>query len=108
MTIRKLAPSNWDQLKLSLIKNTKGIDVNHDPVCGKRMNANKAHIKIKYKHRTFYLCCPLCQKEFERNHEKYFRKISSKSRSRALRNKVVHEGETNERDKSICPMRPCK
>ena len=58
----------------------------YDPVCGKRVNTNKAHIKIEYKHLTFYLCCPLCQSKFENNPEKYMHTIKSKSRSRALRN----------------------
>lgn len=36
-----------------------------DPVCGKRMNRNKAHIAIEYKGVIYYLCCPRCQAEFE-------------------------------------------
>ncbi len=42
-----------------------------DPVCGKRVNRNKAHIVIEYKGGEYLLCCPLCQAEFERNPEKY-------------------------------------
>lgn len=42
-----------------------------DPVCGKRINANKAHIKIVYEGKIYYLCCPVCQREFEQNPEKY-------------------------------------
>ncbi len=44
-----------------------------DPVCGKRMNRNKAHIVIAYKSREYLLCCPVCQAEFERDPEKYVR-----------------------------------
>ncbi len=42
-----------------------------DPVCGKRVNANKAHIVITHEGEDYYLCCPLCQKEFEQNPKKY-------------------------------------
>lgn len=45
-----------------------------DPVCGKRINRNKAHIEIEFKGETYYLCCPQCQQEFEQNPEKYARK----------------------------------
>ena len=44
-----------------------------DPVCGKRLNANKAHIVVNHEGRDYYLCCPLCQKEFERNPRKYLK-----------------------------------
>ncbi len=55
----------------------------YDPVCGKRVNSNKAHIKIKYKRMTYYLCCSFCQKEFESNPEKYSRETNSKNKPRA-------------------------
>ena len=42
-----------------------------DPVCGKRINRNKAHITITYKGQDYLLCCPVCQSEFEKNPEKY-------------------------------------
>lgn len=42
-----------------------------DPVCGKRINVNKAHITINYQGEDYYLCCPQCQKEFEQNPQKY-------------------------------------
>ncbi len=42
-----------------------------DPVCGKRLNANKAHIVLIYEGEKYYLCCPLCQREFEENPKKY-------------------------------------
>jgi YHS domain-containing protein len=45
-----------------------------DPVCGKKMNPNKAHITIQYKGMKYYLCCPLCQAEFETGPEKYLKK----------------------------------
>ena len=44
---------------------------NRDPVCGKRVNRNKAHIVIEYRGRDYLLCCRLCQAEFERDPEKY-------------------------------------
>ncbi|NOZ04169.1 MAG: YHS domain-containing protein [FCB group bacterium] len=42
-----------------------------DPVCGKRINRNKAHIAISYKGTDYLLCCPKCQSEFEKKPEKY-------------------------------------
>ena len=42
-----------------------------DPVCGKRMNRNKAHITIEYKGVAYFLCCPQCQSEFERKPQAY-------------------------------------
>ncbi len=45
----------------------------YDPVCGKRINRNKAHIEIEYRRLVYYLCCPQCQAAFERNPEKYVR-----------------------------------
>lgn len=42
-----------------------------DPVCGKRMNRNKAHVVIDYQGEEYLLCCPLCQAEFERQPERY-------------------------------------
>lgn len=44
-----------------------------DPVCGKRINRNKAHIIIEYKDEDYLLCCPLCQAAFENDPEKYLR-----------------------------------
>ena len=37
-----------------------------DPVCGKRMNRGRAHAVVEYQHVAYFLCCPLCQAEFER------------------------------------------
>jgi len=47
--------------------------LNRDPVCGKRINRNKAHIVLEYKGQDYALCCPVCQAEFERDPEKYLR-----------------------------------
>lgn len=48
---------------------------NHrDPVCGKSLNVNKAHIVLIHKGEKYYLCCPVCQREFEKNPEKYILK----------------------------------
>lgn len=44
-----------------------------DPVCGRRVNRNKAHILIEYQGEAFPLCCPVCQSEFEKHPEKYVR-----------------------------------
>ncbi|MFQ6093481.1 MAG: YHS domain-containing protein [bacterium] len=43
-----------------------------------RVNRNKAYISIEYKGETFYLCCPLCQGEFEKNPEKYIKSAKGK------------------------------
>lgn len=51
-----------------------------DPVCGKRMNVNKAHIVITHEGVDYYLCCPQCQKAFEDDPEKYVRNPASKKR----------------------------
>ncbi|NOY06621.1 MAG: YHS domain-containing protein [Chlorobi bacterium] len=42
-----------------------------DPVCGKKINPNTAYMKATYGGSVYYLCCPLCQKNFEREPEKY-------------------------------------
>jgi YHS domain-containing protein len=45
-----------------------------DPVCGKKMNPNKAYAQIAYKSEMYYLCCPLCQSEFEKEPDAYIQK----------------------------------
>ena len=42
-----------------------------DPVCSKKINRQKAQILIKHKGYGYFLCCPLCQSEFEQNPDKY-------------------------------------
>lgn len=42
-----------------------------DPVCGKKINRNKAHVKVRYEEEDYYLCCPLCQATFEKNPKNY-------------------------------------
>lgn len=49
-----------------------------DPVCGKRLNVNKAHIVVIYEGQEYYLCCPMCQREFEKNPQQYIRKNQKK------------------------------
>ncbi len=44
-----------------------------DPVCGKHINRNKAHITVVYEGDEYLLCCPLCQAEFERDPGRYVR-----------------------------------
>lgn len=50
-----------------------------DPVCGKKINRNKAHAIIKYEGYDIYLCCPRCQAEFESDPKKYLRNLNQKS-----------------------------
>jgi len=54
-------------------KQQSNMDFNKDPVCGKRINRNKAHIVVSYQGQDYLLCCPMCQAEFERDPEKYIR-----------------------------------
>ena len=42
-----------------------------DPVCGKRMNRQKAHIIIEFEGVAYSLCCPKCQAEFEQTPKQY-------------------------------------
>lgn len=42
-----------------------------DPVCGKRISRGKAHVTLEYEGVTYFLCCPLCQTEFERSPKTY-------------------------------------
>ncbi|MFQ6069728.1 MAG: YHS domain-containing protein [Candidatus Aminicenantales bacterium] len=42
-----------------------------DPVCGKKINRQKAQILIKHNGYGYFLCCPLCQSEFESCPDKY-------------------------------------
>lgn len=46
----------------------------YDPVCGRKVNRNKAYAKLEYKDETYYICCPKCQSEFEKDPEKYLMK----------------------------------
>jgi len=45
-----------------------------DPVCGKRVNRQKAHIAVEYEGYVYCLCCPRCQQEFEGDPAKYAKK----------------------------------
>jgi len=45
--------------------------MHRDPVCGKKMNPNKAHVKVRYAGADYYLCCPRCQSEFEAAPKRY-------------------------------------
>jgi YHS domain-containing protein len=42
-----------------------------DPVCGKKVNRNKAHISIEYRGNVYLLCCSLCQATFESDPDRY-------------------------------------
>lgn len=50
---------------------SRGNGVRRDPVCGKRVTHNRAHIVLTYEGEAYFLCCPRCQAEFERNPERY-------------------------------------
>lgn len=55
--------------------------MHRDPVCGKKINANKAYVLIEYKGDMYYLCCPLCQSEFEKTPEKYIQRGKNRRRN---------------------------
>jgi YHS domain-containing protein len=42
-----------------------------DPVCGKRINRGKAHAIAEYEGVAYFLCCPLCQTQFEQTPKTY-------------------------------------
>lgn len=44
-----------------------------DPVCDKRINRHSAQTSIEYQGTVYYVCCPLCQAEFERDPGRYAR-----------------------------------
>ena len=50
----------------------------YDPVCGRKVNRNKAYARLEYKDETYYLCCPKCQAEFEKDPEKCLRQEKHK------------------------------
>lgn len=52
-----------------------------DPVCGRKMNRNKAYVIVKHNGDEYLLCCPLCQSEFERNTEKYVSQSPNRNQS---------------------------
>ncbi len=57
----------------------------YDPVCGIKVNRSKAYARLEYKDETYYICCPKCQSEFEREPEKYLRKGKRKGHRQHLR-----------------------
>lgn len=50
--------------------------MNRCPVCNKKVNPNKAYAKVNYKGEQYFVCCPLCQREFEKSPEGFLRKKS--------------------------------
>lgn len=51
-----------------------------DPVCGKRIKRQRAHIAIDFEGTTYFLCCPRCQTDFEREPKKFARhKVGEKT-----------------------------
>lgn len=42
-----------------------------DPVCGKRINRGKAHAVVEYEHVQYFLCCPVCQSQFEQQPKRF-------------------------------------
>ena len=50
---------------------TKKNNIQRDPVCIRRMNKNKAYVKLKFENGFYYLCCPKYQSEFMQDPKKY-------------------------------------
>jgi YHS domain-containing protein len=73
-----------------------------DPVCGKRIKRERAHIAIDYQHVTYYLCCPRCQADFERAPEKFARaELGVPTRHHATRGKIDRRAGEVTRGESI-------
>ncbi len=61
--------------------------IHRDPVCGKRLNRNKAHIVIAHREIEYFLCCPKCQAEFERDPARWTRASNNGHRKPTARSK---------------------
>lgn len=48
-----------------------------DPVCGMDVDPKTAANKSEYQGQTFYFCSPGCKKAFDKEPDKYVRKIDS-------------------------------
>jgi YHS domain-containing protein len=64
-----------------------------DPVCGKGMNRNKAHIAVEFEHVRYFLCCPHCQATFESSPREYARPEYGE-KVRQARNRAAHRAHT--------------
>jgi len=42
-----------------------------DPVCGKLLDPHEAHAVVEWNGQPVYLCCPLCQRSFEQEPQRY-------------------------------------
>jgi len=48
-----------------------------DPVCGMDVDPKTAANKSEYQGQTFYFCSPGCKKAFDKEPDKYVRKVDS-------------------------------
>lgn len=64
--------------------------MDRDPVCKRKMNRNKAYVTIEYKGGKYYLCCPLCQSEFEKDPGKYINQKQGKKDIRVEIKRSLH------------------
>jgi YHS domain-containing protein len=46
-----------------------------DPVCGMKLEPEKAYSKLQYEGYVFYFCSQRCEEEFKKNPKKYIAKI---------------------------------
>jgi len=44
-----------------------------DPVCGMKIDKDKAAASYEYQGKTYYFCAPACKSKFEQRPEKYTR-----------------------------------
>ena len=42
-----------------------------DPVCGKKINRGKAFAVVEYERTQYFLCCPICQAQFEQDPKQF-------------------------------------
>lgn len=69
-----------------------------DPVCGMKVDPQRAAGKYQYSGKTYYFCCPRCFEKFQANPEQYLDKPSA--------NEPPQSAAHVEGVKYICPMDP--
>ncbi len=53
------------------------VTTSKDPVCGMDVRPEPATPHAEYQGQTYYFCCSGCMKRFEREPEKYLRKVEA-------------------------------
>jgi len=66
----------------------KGIDfvekkhITIDPVCGMKVEPEKAHSKVEYEGNIIYFCSKECEEKFKKNPKKYMSRIKKEEPSK--------------------------